>query len=659
MAFDIESAVLEEESQPSKFDIESAVPIPKTETAFDTNRREDIEKDLLNDPVGTLKRSGSEFIGGIAQSIGHPIDTLKSLDRLVKGAIDKAIPGTQPNEATFDAVVDFYKDRYGGIEQTKKTLLQDPIGAAADLSMFMTGGAGLITKVGKTARIAKLANLGKKLTKAGRIIDPVNIAANAIGKTVQSVGKARKFAPFASKIDPGVTKAAEILDIDLPASAKTTSKIVPLVEGAVAKGFFGNKFDDFVASASNKIIAKADDLVTQTGKSPDLSKVGVDILEGSNQYRNSYFKIKNQLYDKVLDVEKGGAKVSVRPVETLAFMDDIIKNKSLAKELLPDVNDLNFFKELRKNLSKSEFIDGKIAKEALKELNEKLFSRSDPVLTGNKAKLTKFAATLSEELDIAIVNQRPDLSKAINTANETYKIGLERLNSSFGKTIDRLKNQPDKILPAIFNKNMSAEDIPRIFEVIGTNNKPSIQAGFMEELFKRAKNTDGSFTPQGLSREINKIGDTKLNKILNKQQVSTIKNLEKVRKGIGRLEKVTKGSQTAFSLRAIAEVATLFQNPLLGLKFIGGDALLSSFVSSKLGQKLLTTGIKTKGIPKITRAGEKISGISPQISQAISPIRAISNIKAADEKIQKNKHINLIRSSLTKQDQIKKQLQGG
>jgi len=57
---------------------------------------------------------------------------------------------------------------------------------------------------------------------------------------------------------------------------------------------------------------------------------------------------------------------------------------------------------------------------------------------------------------------------------------------------------------------------------------------------------------------------------------------------------VAQGSQTAFLSRMIFDGASAILHPLVFAKIILGDALFSKFVSSNMGQKWLTTGIKFK-----------------------------------------------------------------
>ena len=550
---------------------------------------------MLTAPVETIARSGKEFAEGIISAVTHPVQTAKSIYSLARGTIEKLIPGEQENEKTVDALVDFYKERYGGLENIKETALTDPVGFAVDLSMVLGLGGGAIAKVGKVAKIGKVARAGAKAAKAAQFVDPLALTMKGAGKTLSAVSKKIKLAPFAKKVDPKVVQAAEKLGVKIPASAKTEGKIAPLAETLVSKGFFGNRLDRMVESAKNLLVKKADDIVKETGKSPDLTSAGIDIFKGAENYRNNFMKVKNTLYDNALTVEKGGSKVIVKPSKSLNFAKTIFEEKGKAAELLGKSKDIKFYKKLVEKLEDAKGVDGKVYKAAIKELNEKMSNFADPFVAGNRGAMKKMVTLLSNELDDAILAQRPDFSLALEKANKFYSDGINKINSAFGKKIFKLKDQPDKILPAIINKNTSSDDIARIYEVIGKENIPSVQSAFLENMFNKAKNTEGVLTPTGISRQIKSFGETKLSKVLTKKQLQTVDNIKEISKSLGKYDKISKGSQTAFLLRVLSEAATFTTNPILGLKLIGGDFLLSRFVTSPFGQKILAEGFQGTG----------------------------------------------------------------
>src|SRR4030095_903240 len=82
-------------------------------------------------------------------------------------------PGEE--EKMVDALGEFFKDRYGGIENVKRTLATDPVGFASDLSIFLTGGGSVAAKApGVAGQAAKIVGT------VGRTIDPLSVGIKAV-----------------------------------------------------------------------------------------------------------------------------------------------------------------------------------------------------------------------------------------------------------------------------------------------------------------------------------------------------------------------------------------------------------------------------------------------------------------------------------------------
>ena len=73
-----------------------------------------------------------------------------------------------------DALLDFVKERFGGWDNIKNTVAEDPAGFLADIAGLAMGGGGLAAKaVGTASRAGKV---GSAVQKAGRAIDPARLA---------------------------------------------------------------------------------------------------------------------------------------------------------------------------------------------------------------------------------------------------------------------------------------------------------------------------------------------------------------------------------------------------------------------------------------------------------------------------------------------------
>lgn len=130
--------------------------------------------------------SAGNFVKGIAQPFLHPIDTATGLANIGYGLASKAYGASgldtrgadekAADEATVDAIGHHFKDRYGSVEGLKRTLATDPVGAAADASMVLTGGSSLPARV--PGAVGKAA---QAVGTVGRAIDPIGATANTVG----------------------------------------------------------------------------------------------------------------------------------------------------------------------------------------------------------------------------------------------------------------------------------------------------------------------------------------------------------------------------------------------------------------------------------------------------------------------------------------------
>lgn len=154
------------------------------------------------DMLSNLLPSATRFVGGLKEAITSPVQTIGTvLDAAAGGlrnitpeplrnVMDKAdkAPGsmlTDPQAGvraskTADAIGQVYKDRYGGADKIKNTLITDPVGAVADVStVFGLGGAGL-----KAAGLpgATALNTASRATNPLSLLAPVAKGAGYVGK---------------------------------------------------------------------------------------------------------------------------------------------------------------------------------------------------------------------------------------------------------------------------------------------------------------------------------------------------------------------------------------------------------------------------------------------------------------------------------------------
>lgn len=109
-------------------------------------------------------------------------DTIEGIANIVGGAT-----GLSGDPSAYEAVKDYYKDRYGSAAGFKKALATDPASILADIAGIATGGATLAAKglstAGKVGKIASLSNAARTAEAFGQFAakaDPLVIGGKAV-----------------------------------------------------------------------------------------------------------------------------------------------------------------------------------------------------------------------------------------------------------------------------------------------------------------------------------------------------------------------------------------------------------------------------------------------------------------------------------------------
>ena len=226
MAFDLGTAA---PVASGGFDLSSAQPV-SAGAGIPGPRR--AWSDVPGEALANLESSGKKFVGGLYEAVTSPVQTAKGLLDIGAGALQNALPkqvvdfvnkfdanpqAAQQAVQVANAVGGMYKDRYGSVEGIKNTFATDPVGAVADLSTLLSGGAAATARVAPaasrvlattaaytnpTAPIAAAAGYGTALAAkgVGNVIDTLqgqrpairagNIIRNALteeGRTPQNL----------------------------------------------------------------------------------------------------------------------------------------------------------------------------------------------------------------------------------------------------------------------------------------------------------------------------------------------------------------------------------------------------------------------------------------------------------------------------------------
>jgi len=157
--------------------------------------------EVPGEALGNVPSSAANLAKGLYQAVTNPVQTVSGAMDVAAGGLQNALPKpvvdfvnqleTNPQAAqraiqAANAAGGMVKERYGSMDAIKNTLATDPVGAAGDLSLLFSGGAGV------AARTPMLAKAAPALRTAASVTDPLNLAAKAGGKMYDLAGALTK-----------------------------------------------------------------------------------------------------------------------------------------------------------------------------------------------------------------------------------------------------------------------------------------------------------------------------------------------------------------------------------------------------------------------------------------------------------------------------------
>ncbi len=145
--------------------------------------------------IGNIPSSAVNLAGNLGNAILHPISTIKNVGDVISGGVEKGLDtlGATTNVDTaekqkFDAMVGGLKDRYGSLDNLRKTLTNDPTGSALDIATILEGGGAGLRIAGKAGEISELSKAGEIAGNVGRAVNPIEIVGRGISKSFNWTG---------------------------------------------------------------------------------------------------------------------------------------------------------------------------------------------------------------------------------------------------------------------------------------------------------------------------------------------------------------------------------------------------------------------------------------------------------------------------------------
>ncbi len=131
--------------------------------------------DYTNQMLANIPSSAARFVGDIATAVGNPKETAAAL-----GGLGLGLSGAPAYRQNVNALVNLYKQRYGGWDQFTETLKTDPVGVLADLSALADAAGGATKSLQIAADAAKASRLADVAGTASRTARTVSEATSPI-----------------------------------------------------------------------------------------------------------------------------------------------------------------------------------------------------------------------------------------------------------------------------------------------------------------------------------------------------------------------------------------------------------------------------------------------------------------------------------------------
>jgi hypothetical protein len=220
--------------------------------------------------VGKSTVGAVKDIGGSLLNVLNPDMEKNTLANLAKLGIDtaKLVGGDKSELNRASQVLNFYKQRYGGVDNIGETIYNDPMGFLLDASVVL-GGAGAVAKgVGAATKASGISRVGSALSTASTFTDPFMLAGKAAKASTKNV-----FSKTASKLNSTADDIATRGIGNPVAQAKAAKKAGRSVASFIDEYDLYDRSPESASGAKTAIINQYDDLAFNSGKSVEMKQI--------------------------------------------------------------------------------------------------------------------------------------------------------------------------------------------------------------------------------------------------------------------------------------------------------------------------------------------------------------------------------------------------
>ena len=274
--------------------------------------------EVPGEAISNIPASAKRFAGGLYEAVTSPIQTAKGVLDIGAGALQKVLPESavnfinqfegNPAAATraieaANAAGGLIKDRYGSYEGIKRTLAEDPVGAAADISTLLTGGSLA------TARAAP--GLSKTLQTASVATNPLSV----VTKPAQAALAAKESmfpSPLSKQQELNAVRDATLRAAQQEGYVATPGSISPTGKNIMSERMAGKTHLEQLASVQNQTVT--DKLARRAAGLPETAPLTSATMQD----------IRKAEYAKGYEPIKQIGEITTDP----AFLDDLVAVES-------------------------------------------------------------------------------------------------------------------------------------------------------------------------------------------------------------------------------------------------------------------------------------------------------------------------------------------
>lgn len=338
----------------------------------------------LNLPTSTVR-----MLGDMWDAVSSPIETTKAVTQVIGGGVRAAlnqIPGVdvtrEDSQQKFDAVVDYFAEKYTTGNGFKKALAEDPAGILADISAAFSGGGTAVAKtLGTTSKVGRVA---EQVASKAAAIDPLTATGKGIVKGTELAGT-------------GITKS-------LAFTSGVGDEAIKQAYKAGREG--GEALDSFTTNLRNSDTGTALQILEDA--QTNLQKIKTDrakaYQEGMSKVSKDSQRIDFKAVDDILDSSDLKSRI---------FGQAGIPRSSVLKDLFGDIEDV--VKEY-KNVNANSLIDFDDMKRSINGLRSKY--QNNPEAIG-------VISEVSKKIGETIKKASPEYAKIMKSYEEASELLYE------------------------------------------------------------------------------------------------------------------------------------------------------------------------------------------------------------------------------------------